>query len=71
MMEATKIVTDEELKEYFPDLPGGPLDVFRKRASFNWRRMKLVYDNLSTIKIKVSINLFYFLINVLLILLNT
>lgn len=55
MMEATKIVTDEELKEYFPDLPSGPLDVFRKRASFNWRRMKLVYDNLATIKIKHDI----------------
>lgn len=50
-----KFVTDEELQQYFPDLPSGPLDVYRKRASFNWRRMKLVYDNLATIKIKVSI----------------
>lgn len=48
-------VTDEQLKQYLPDLPKGPLDNYRKRASFDWRRMKLVYDNLNTLKLKVSL----------------
>lgn len=46
--------SDEELKSCFPDLPSGPLDSFRKKASFDWRRMKLAYDNIHTIKTKVS-----------------
>lgn len=44
---------DEQLKEYFPDLPSGPLDKYRRAASFDWRRMKLVYETLNTIKTKV------------------
>nr|XP_049695472.1 peroxisomal acyl-coenzyme A oxidase 3 [Helicoverpa armigera] len=46
---------DEQLKKYFPDLPSGPLDIYRKKASFDWRRMKLVYDTLNTIKLKHDI----------------
>ncbi|CAB3239289.1 unnamed protein product [Arctia plantaginis] len=45
-------VTDEELMELIPDLPEGPLDNYRKQASFNWRRMKLAYDSVDTIKFK-------------------
>lgn len=48
-------VSDEQLKEYIPDLPKGQLDNYRKKASFDWRRMKLVYDSLNTIKLKVCI----------------
>ncbi|XP_045445584.1 peroxisomal acyl-coenzyme A oxidase 3-like [Melitaea cinxia] len=44
-----------ELKFYFPDLPSGPLDAYRKKATFNWRLMKLAYDNLTTIKLKHDI----------------
>ncbi|XP_050345374.1 peroxisomal acyl-coenzyme A oxidase 3-like [Nymphalis io] len=51
-MESTKKLVMEELKTYFPDLPSGPLDTYRKRATFNWRFMKLVYDNMTTIKLK-------------------
>ncbi|CAH2086023.1 unnamed protein product [Euphydryas editha] len=53
-MESKKSIF-EELKVYFPDLPSGPLDTYRKKASFNWRFMKLVYDNLTTIKLKHDI----------------
>ncbi|KPJ04977.1 Peroxisomal acyl-coenzyme A oxidase 3 [Papilio xuthus] len=48
-------VTDDQLKELFPDLPAGPLDVYRKKATFDWRRMKLVFDNLTTLKLKNDI----------------
>ncbi|XP_013194627.2 peroxisomal acyl-coenzyme A oxidase 3 [Amyelois transitella] len=50
-----KIVTEEQLKKYFPDLPPGPLEKYRKIASFDWRRMKLVYENLNTINLKHEI----------------
>ncbi|CAH0722041.1 unnamed protein product, partial [Brenthis ino] len=55
LSQQLEYVTEDDLKEYFPDLPSGPLDVYRKKASFSWRRMKLVYDTLSTIKIKHNI----------------
>ncbi|XP_075969995.1 acyl-CoA oxidase 3 [Anticarsia gemmatalis] len=48
-------VTDEQLKELIPDLPSGQLDNYRKLASFDWRRMKLVYETLGTIKLKQKI----------------
>lgn len=54
MESSKKMVGEEELKEFFPDLPKGPLDGYRKKGSFSWRRMKLAYDNLATIKVKVS-----------------
>lgn len=47
-------VSDEKLREYFLDLPTGRLDEYRKKASFDWRRMKLVYDDLDCIDLKVS-----------------
>lgn len=45
----------EQLRLYLPDLPKGPLDAYRKKATFDWRRMKLAYDNLNTLKLKVSV----------------
>ncbi|XP_059045265.1 peroxisomal acyl-coenzyme A oxidase 3 [Achroia grisella] len=56
-MEQNDIVSisDNQLEEYFPNLPSGPLDKFRKNASFNWRRMKLIYENLNTIELKNDI----------------
>ncbi|CAH0604988.1 unnamed protein product [Chrysodeixis includens] len=55
MAEQKQQVTDEQLKEYLPDLPSGPLDNYRKQATFDWRRMKLAYDNLNTLKLKNDI----------------
>lgn len=55
-MEGKKreIVSDGQLRELFPDLPRGPLDGYRKQATFDWRRMKLSYDTLAAMKLKVS-----------------
>ncbi|XP_053625433.1 peroxisomal acyl-coenzyme A oxidase 3-like [Plodia interpunctella] len=55
MEDNKKIVTDEQLRKYFPDLPSGPLDKYRKKSSFDWRRMKLIYENLNTINLKHEI----------------
>ncbi|CAG9784052.1 unnamed protein product [Diatraea saccharalis] len=49
------LVTKEQLKKCFPDLPLGPLDGYRRKASFDWRLMKMVYDNLNTIQFKHEI----------------
>lgn len=60
MAEQKQQVTDEQLRQYLPDLPSGPLDIYRKQATFDWRRMKLAYDNLNTLKLKVSEYHFFF-----------
>ncbi|KAI5641646.1 acyl-CoA oxidase domain-containing protein [Phthorimaea operculella] len=45
-------ISDERLRELFPDLPSGPLDRYRKQAAFDWRRMKLVYDTVASLELK-------------------
>lgn len=59
MENSTKMMTEEELKEFFPDFQSGPLDHYRKQATFSWRIMKLVYNNYASIKIKVQ-NIFMY-----------
>ena len=40
------------------DVPkGGPLQEYREKASFNWKKMKLFFEELELIKFKVK---FYF-----------
>lgn len=36
------------------DLPNGPLDVYRKRASFNWKSLKLNLEGEDWIKSQVN-----------------
>lgn len=36
------------------DLPkGGPLELYRQKASFNWKKMKLFFEDLELIQYKV------------------
>jgi hypothetical protein len=36
------------------DMPkGGPLEEYRKKASFNWKKMKLFFEDLEIIQYKV------------------
>ena len=37
-----------------PELPSGPLDVYRKRASFSWRDMVLLMEGEDVIQFKVN-----------------
>ncbi|KAB7498584.1 Peroxisomal acyl-coenzyme A oxidase 3 [Armadillidium nasatum] len=37
--------------DLIPDLPSGPLDVYRKQASFNWKKMKLFLESPEDIEI--------------------
>lgn len=48
---------------FVPDLPSGPLDVYRSSASFDWKRLKLALEgDIELLKLKVSITMF--LVNV-------
>lgn len=42
------------LSEEFPELPSGPLDVYRKRASFNWKEMLRFIEGEEIIAFKVT-----------------
>jgi acyl-CoA oxidase len=44
------MVQDNEL---FPDLPPGPLDVYRKQASFDWKKLKFFLEDESLLEFKV------------------
>ncbi|CAM6006636.1 unnamed protein product [Sphagnum balticum] len=46
-------MSDTELSQ-IEDLPkGGPLEAYRKTASFNWKKMKLFFEDLELIKYKM------------------
>lgn len=40
--------------DFIPDLPPGPLDEYRKKASFCWKQMRLVFEDPELLQIKVS-----------------
>lgn len=40
---------------FIPDLPsGGPLAAYRKRANFDWKRLRLIFEKEQGLRIKVS-----------------
>lgn len=43
-------VTDTSFIE---DLPSGPLDHYRKQAKFDWKKLKLVFEDADDLKTKV------------------
>lgn len=38
---------------FIPDLPKGPLDTYRKTATFDWKKLKICLENADALKIKV------------------
>jgi acyl-CoA oxidase len=42
-----------------PDFPPGPLDVYRKQASFDWKKLKLFLEDEAIIGLKVMLDLFH------------
>ena len=47
-------VVMEQETDFIPDLPKGPLNIYRKQASFDWKKLKLVFDKPEILKLKVS-----------------
>ncbi|KAJ6645786.1 Peroxisomal acyl-coenzyme A oxidase 3, partial [Pseudolycoriella hygida] len=37
---------------FIPDLPRGPLDTYRSRANFDWKKLRLIFEDAYTLKIK-------------------
>lgn len=49
-----KSVLEEKMDEGIPDLPSGPLDIYRKRASFSWKDMMRFLEGDEIIAFKVQ-----------------
>jgi len=44
----------KKMNDLLPDLPRGPLDVYRERASFNWKEMVLFLEGEDNLQFKVA-----------------
>lgn len=51
---------------FIPELPNGPLDVYRNAASFNWKRLKLALEDIDQLKLKVIYSVYNILFKILL-----
>jgi acyl-CoA oxidase len=40
--------------DFLPDFPPGPLDRYRKQASFNWKTMAVVIEQENLLRFKVN-----------------
>ncbi|XP_030377376.1 peroxisomal acyl-coenzyme A oxidase 3 [Scaptodrosophila lebanonensis] len=50
------MVEDNEDLSFIPDLPtGGPLAVYRKRANFDWKRLRLIFEKKQGLRIKYKV----------------
>jgi acyl-CoA oxidase len=45
----------EQETDFIPDLPEGPLNIYRKQASFDWKKLKLVFDKPEILKLKLKV----------------
>lgn len=46
--------------EYLTDFPAGPLDRYRKQATFDWKKLKLFIEDEKLVAFKVSVPFIYF-----------
>lgn len=37
---------------FIPDLPSGPLDVYRRKAKFNWKHLRLIFEDEKLLRLK-------------------
>ena len=50
---AVDLAKEPSLDEILKDFPPGPLDLYRKKASFDWKQMKLFIEGEDILKFKV------------------
>lgn len=53
--EQPRRLRDSRVDELIADLPKGPLDLYRNRASFDWKEMKFLMEGEDALEYKVSI----------------
>lgn len=57
LIEFLCMICSMEDLSFIPDLPSGPLDVYRKKASFDWKRLKLAMEgDIDLLRLKVSLS---------------
>lgn len=39
---------------FIPDMPSGPLDEYRKRAKFDWKQLRLIFEEENLLRIKYN-----------------
>lgn len=39
---------------FIPDMPSGPLDEYRKRAKFDWKQLRLIFEDEHLLRIKYT-----------------
>lgn len=44
-----------DLKSYIHDLKPGPLDIYRKKAKFDWKEMKILMEGEDMLKLQASV----------------
>nr|CAD7440118.1 unnamed protein product [Timema bartmani] len=49
------LTSSKMTNELLPDFPPGPLDVYRKQATFDWRKMRIFVETEDILKFKVHI----------------
>lgn len=37
---------------FIPDMPTGPLDEYRKRATFDWKQLRLIFEDEQSLRLK-------------------
>ncbi len=50
----TEVENSVSLAEVLADFPPGPLDLYRKKASFDWKKMKLFITEEDLLLFRVS-----------------
>ncbi|XP_063220753.1 peroxisomal acyl-coenzyme A oxidase 3 [Bacillus rossius redtenbacheri] len=48
-------MTQNGSTDFIPDLPPGPLDGYRKQASFCWKKLKLAFEDEDNLKLKMKV----------------
>ena len=51
---------DRDIFAILPDMPAGPLDVYRQKASFDWKAMKVAVEGEELIRFMVRQLIFLF-----------
>lgn len=46
------IMTSVKDTSFIPDMPSGPLDEYRKRAKFDWKQLRLVFEDENLLRLK-------------------
>lgn len=49
-------MTNNADTSFIPDLPTGPLDAYRNKAQFDWKKLRLIFEQIDLLKVKVKTN---------------